>query len=229
METREAPHAAHLAAVEAQDEEGHEGQGNEQRRCLRRVPQDRGRDQRDARRDEGVDRAEAEQGSEVRPLVLRAPDDDRDVGRGEQIRGHRGGKRREPADRLKWIRPGDDEPENQQRHACAQREVADVEEQLDRPLAGSKGEGTCSECLAEEEIERSREDQSQDEGYLAERERVRLLADLEVDDEALGDEEEHRQQRPGQRDPAIKPRIGQDDQPQDRRRAPQAGDEEPYL
>ena len=76
-------------------------------------------------------------------------------------------------------------------------EVAEVERQLDQRLAAQRSQtGRRADDVADDEIDRRGEDQPDDERDLAQRERVRLAPELEVNDVGLGEIEADGQRPP---------------------------------
>ena len=84
--------------------------------------------------------------------------------------------------------------------ADRERELAEVEEQLDRRQpAVEQQRQRGADDRGDHEVAAGGEDEAEDERDVAEREGVRVAAELEVDDAALADEEPEREPPPGAR------------------------------
>ena len=84
------------------------------------------------------------------------------------------------------------------RERRAQRALGEVEDDLERPLAAVEDERRAhADELRGDEPERRHREEAEHERHLAQRQRVRLAAEVHVDDGALGEEEADRERPPG--------------------------------
>jgi hypothetical protein len=210
------------------EEHGH--QGHDQERQQQRVePQHRHGQQREARVGDRDQPAELDHLRQL--LVLRGAPGHRDR-RGDGQRAEDGGTRRggecgRPVGRVRHAVRGLEQVEHRQRGGRGEREVGQVERQLERRLAVDEQRGAGPHQHGQEVVVRGEQEIADDGGELAQRERVLLAPEMDVDDLQLGREERRRHEVPRDRDGRLDRGLpAQEEDVQDRRDAHQQGAEQ---
>ncbi len=189
-----------LSDVEAIRDEDAERRDGEQPELRRVVPDEPHADERQAGVDSGARQREAERRGDTGGIEVSLREGDRreDHPRLEDARGEDRDQHADEAGRAEWIVVVDEIHEQQRCHAVGDREVGEVERQLQRRLAAvERQRDGGSGDVREHHNHGRREEESHDERKLAEREGLRIAAELDVDDEHLGGAEERSQHPPG--------------------------------
>lgn len=190
-------------------EDGHE-RDDEQRQRAHVVGDDHGAGEPEARvrrRDGEVHREHAPE--RLRPdQALREGDRGADQDHGDDRRGLRGEQREDPDHRPEALDRAGEAAEDDHREAGRERELRDVEDELDRgQLAVEQQHHDRPDQAGEHEVHRRGEQQAEDERQVTQRERVGAAAEVQVDHAALGGEEAEGQAPPRDMDSQIE--LGQ--------------------
>ena len=126
-----------------------------------------------------------------------------DAGDRQRARRQRGDVQRDPRARLERVGGFGERADDHERHAHGQRELREVEGELDRRQPAERVGGAGAQQRAEQESVAARERQPEDEREVRQRERVRAAAEMQMHHARLGD-------RPADRDrPPRKMRVGE--------------------
>jgi hypothetical protein len=190
-----------LGRVGAVGEEDGDERHDQQRQRARLVDDDDARGEREARVGDG-DR-EVHQQHPAQRLEAQQALGDRDRA-GDQQHGHERGdlgreQRVEPDRGAEPVGGGGKLVEDDHRQAGGERELRDVEDDLDgRQAAVDQQHHDRADEPRDDEVDRGREQQAEHERQVAERERVGAAAEVQVHDAALGGEEAQREAPPRQ-------------------------------
>ena len=190
-----------LGRVGAVGEEDGDERDDQQRERARLVDDDHGGGEREARvgdrhrevhQQHPAQRLGAEQalGDRDRAGDQQHGDEGGDLGREQRVQPHRGAEA---------VGGGGQHVEDDHREAGGERELRDVEDDLDgRQAAVDEQHHDRADEPGDDEVDRGREQQAEDERQVAERERVGAAAEVQVHHAALGGEEAQREAPPRQ-------------------------------
>ena len=218
-----------LRDVRAIGEEHRQQRDHEQGQQQRVQPQHRDGQQREARVGDRHQPAELDHLGQL--LVLRGAAGHRDRGRDRERAEDRGARRRgergHPVPGVRDAVGGLEQVEHGQRRCRGEREVGQVEGQLQRRLAVDEERGPGPQQHRQEVVVRGQQEEADDGRELAQRERVLLAPEVDVDHLELGREERRRHQVPRDDDGRLKGRlVAQEHDVQEHRQGEQQGREQ---